>query len=46
LLEKEKGATLPPLRNPPKLENAEDLTTLSYLNEPSGKEHTQKKGVI
>ncbi|CEP06860.1 hypothetical protein [Parasitella parasitica] len=35
LLEKQKGANLPPLRNPPKLENTEDLTNLSYLNEPS-----------
>lgn len=32
-------ATLPPLRNPPKMENTDDLTNLSYLNEPSG---TQK----
>ena len=30
------GAALPPLRNPPLLEKAEDLTTLSHLNEPSG----------
>ncbi|KAI8638134.1 P-loop containing nucleoside triphosphate hydrolase protein [Parasitella parasitica] len=35
LLEKQKGANLPPLRNPPKIENTEDLTNLSYLNEPS-----------
>ncbi|KAG1058152.1 hypothetical protein G6F43_000039 [Rhizopus delemar] len=28
-------ATLPPLRNPPKMENTDDLTNLSYLNEPS-----------
>ncbi|KAI9272034.1 P-loop containing nucleoside triphosphate hydrolase protein [Sporodiniella umbellata] len=34
-LETQKGANLPPLRNPPKLENIEDLTNLSYLNEPS-----------
>ncbi|KAG1439098.1 hypothetical protein G6F56_012404 [Rhizopus delemar] len=27
--------TLPPLRNPPKMENTDDLTNLSYLNEPS-----------
>jgi len=27
---------LPPLRNPPVLEGTEDLTNLSYLNEPSG----------
>lgn len=36
LLEKQKGTNLPPLRNPPRLENTEDLTNLSYLNEPSG----------
>ncbi|KAI9335806.1 P-loop containing nucleoside triphosphate hydrolase protein [Pilaira anomala] len=35
LLEKQRGANLPPLRNPPRLENTEDLTNLSYLNEPS-----------
>ncbi|KAI8330711.1 P-loop containing nucleoside triphosphate hydrolase protein [Chlamydoabsidia padenii] len=35
LLEKNNGATLPPLRNPPKLENIDDLTNLSHLNEPS-----------
>ncbi|KAI9303935.1 P-loop containing nucleoside triphosphate hydrolase protein [Cunninghamella echinulata] len=35
LLEKNKGSTLPPLRNPPKLENIDDLTNLSHLNEPS-----------
>ncbi|RCI05232.1 Myosin type-2 heavy chain 1 [Rhizopus stolonifer] len=35
ILEKQKGANLPPLRNPPRLENTEDLTNLSYLNEPS-----------
>ncbi|KAF7730180.1 Myosin type-2 heavy chain 1 [Apophysomyces ossiformis] len=34
-LEKTKGANLPPLRNPPKMENTDDLTNLSYLNEPS-----------
>ncbi|KAI8987940.1 P-loop containing nucleoside triphosphate hydrolase protein [Mycotypha africana] len=34
-LEKTKGSNLPPLRNPPRLENTEDLTNLSYLNEPS-----------
>lgn len=28
---------LPPLRNPPLLETADDLATLSHLNEPSGK---------
>ncbi|KAI7880816.1 P-loop containing nucleoside triphosphate hydrolase protein [Mucor mucedo] len=27
--------SLPPLRNPPKMENTDDLTNLSYLNEPS-----------
>lgn len=27
--------TLPPLRNPPILESTEDLTSLSYLNEPA-----------
>jgi myosin-5 len=37
MLEKQKGANLPPLRNPPRLENTEDLTNLSFLNEPSGK---------
>jgi myosin heavy subunit len=26
----------PPLRNPPLLEQTEDLTNLSYLNEPAG----------
>ncbi|KAL1930542.1 hypothetical protein VTP01DRAFT_10704 [Rhizomucor pusillus] len=35
LLEKNQGATLPPLRNPPKMENTDDLTNLSHLNEPS-----------
>ncbi|KAG0174050.1 Myosin type-2 heavy chain 1 [Apophysomyces sp. BC1034] len=34
-LEKTKGTSLPPLRNPPKMENTDDLTNLSYLNEPS-----------
>ncbi|GAA5810824.1 hypothetical protein MFLAVUS_004251 [Mucor flavus] len=33
-IEKNK-VTLPPLRNPPKMENTDDLTNLSYLNEPS-----------
>lgn len=28
---------LPPLRNPPLLESTDDLTNLSYLNEPAGK---------
>lgn len=30
------GASLPHLRNPPLLESADDLATLSHLNEPSG----------
>ncbi|ORZ05110.1 P-loop containing nucleoside triphosphate hydrolase protein, partial [Absidia repens] len=34
-LEKTNGSTLPPLRNPTKLESTDDLTSLSYLNEPS-----------
>ncbi|KAI9300839.1 P-loop containing nucleoside triphosphate hydrolase protein [Cunninghamella echinulata] len=34
-LEKTNGSTLPPLRNPAKLESTDDLTNLSYLNEPS-----------
>ncbi|KAI8145900.1 P-loop containing nucleoside triphosphate hydrolase protein [Fennellomyces sp. T-0311] len=34
-LEKTKGSSLPPLRNPPKMEDADDLTNLSHLNEPS-----------
>ncbi|KAF9918847.1 Myosin type-2 heavy chain 1 [Lobosporangium transversale] len=29
------GADLPPMRNPPLLEGTEDLTNLSYLNEPA-----------
>lgn len=29
------NAELPPLRNPPMLEATEDLTNLSYLNEPA-----------
>ncbi|ORX47762.1 hypothetical protein DM01DRAFT_1410135 [Hesseltinella vesiculosa] len=33
-IKKNNGATLPPLRNPPKLEYNDDLTNLSYLNEP------------
>ncbi|EFP91721.2 Myosin type-2 heavy chain 1 [Puccinia graminis f. sp. tritici] len=32
---KTRGADLPPLRNPPLLEATEDLTNLSYLNEPA-----------
>lgn len=31
----EDNTSLPPLRNPPILEAAEDLTSLSYLNEPA-----------
>lgn len=42
LLEKQKGTNLPPLRNPPRLENTEDLTNLSYLNEPSGNDFESK----
>ncbi|KAI9618203.1 hypothetical protein H4Q26_012555 [Puccinia striiformis f. sp. tritici PST-130] len=34
-VEKTRGADLPPLRNPPLLEATEDLTNLSYLNEPA-----------
>ncbi|KAI8990068.1 P-loop containing nucleoside triphosphate hydrolase protein [Pilobolus umbonatus] len=34
-LESTRGSLLPPLRNPPTLENTEDLANLSYLNEPS-----------
>lgn len=33
---KDSADTLPPLRNPPLLETADDLATLSHLNEPSG----------
>lgn len=29
------SASLPPLRNPPLLESVDDLTNLSYLNEPA-----------
>lgn len=36
-INKTQGATLPPLRNPPKMENTDDLTNLSYLNEPAGR---------
>lgn len=35
-IEKSNGFDLPPLRNPPLLEATEDLTNLSYLNEPAG----------
>ncbi|CAH7670146.1 P-loop containing nucleoside triphosphate hydrolase protein [Phakopsora pachyrhizi] len=34
-VEKTRGSELPPLRNPPLLEATEDLTNLSYLNEPA-----------
>ncbi|KAL1918088.1 uncharacterized protein VTP21DRAFT_3354 [Calcarisporiella thermophila] len=34
-LEKTQYAELPPLRNPPHLETTDDLTNLSYLNEPA-----------
>ncbi|KAL7314137.1 Myosin type-2 heavy chain 1 [Mucor circinelloides] len=34
-INKTQGAALPPLRNPPKMENTDDLTNLSYLNEPA-----------
>ncbi|KAI8065844.1 P-loop containing nucleoside triphosphate hydrolase protein [Gongronella butleri] len=34
-IEKTNGACLPPLRNPAKLEYTDDLTNLSYLNEPA-----------
>lgn len=34
-IQKTKGSELPPLRNPPLLEATEDLTNLSYLNEPA-----------
>ncbi|KAI8991579.1 P-loop containing nucleoside triphosphate hydrolase protein [Mycotypha africana] len=34
-VEKTDGSKLPPLRNPPKMEYTDDLTNLSYLNEPS-----------
>ncbi|GAA5796115.1 hypothetical protein HPULCUR_001484 [Helicostylum pulchrum] len=34
-IEKTNGSTLPPLRNPPKMEYTDDLTNLSYLNEPA-----------
>lgn len=35
VVKKSRGADLPPLRNPPLLEATEDLTNLSYLNEPA-----------
>ncbi|KAI8141285.1 P-loop containing nucleoside triphosphate hydrolase protein [Fennellomyces sp. T-0311] len=34
-IEKTGGSNLPPLRNPPKMEYTDDLTNLSYLNEPA-----------
>ncbi|KAG2220418.1 hypothetical protein INT45_000643 [Circinella minor] len=34
-IEKSDGSNLPPLRNPPKMEYTDDLTNLSYLNEPA-----------
>ncbi|MBW0477882.1 hypothetical protein O181_017597 [Austropuccinia psidii MF-1] len=34
-IKKNRGSELPPLRNPPLLEATEDLTNLSYLNEPA-----------
>ncbi|CAO0799156.1 unnamed protein product [Mucor circinelloides] len=34
-VEKNSGSKLPPLRNPPKMEYTDDLTNLSYLNEPA-----------
>lgn len=33
---KQRDEQLPPLRNPPLLEATDDLTNLSYLNEPAG----------
>lgn len=33
-------ASLPPLMNPAMLEASDDLTNLSYLNEPAGKSST------
>lgn len=46
MLEKSQGADLPPLRNPPKMENTDDLTSLSYLNEPSGKGEKEDQGDV
>lgn len=37
---------LPPLRNPPLLESAEDLASLSNLNEPSGKSSRKSEHVV
>ncbi|KAF9079944.1 Myosin type-2 heavy chain 1, partial [Mortierella sp. AD031] len=34
-IEESNNANLPPMRNPPLLEGTEDLTNLSYLNEPA-----------
>lgn len=39
-VEKNSGSKLPPLRNPPNMEYTDDLTNLSYLNEPAGKSQT------
>lgn len=36
-IEESKNELLPPMRNPPLLEGTEDLTNLSFLNEPAGK---------
>ncbi|KAI8979420.1 hypothetical protein BDF20DRAFT_504130 [Mycotypha africana] len=33
---------LPPLRNPPNMEDTDDLTSLSYLNEPSEVQQIKK----
>ena len=35
-LEDDQASTLPPLMNPAILEASDDLTNLSYLNEPAG----------
>lgn len=43
---KEGKESLPPLRNPPLLETADDLATLSHLNEPSGGRDVLVKSVI
>lgn len=34
-IKKTDGSKLPPLRNPPRMEYTDDLTNLSYLNEPA-----------
>lgn len=36
-IEESNNELLPPMRNPPLLEGTEDLTNLSFLNEPAGK---------